>query len=232
MNAPDHQNLPSIRRAQLPDTYASAKDALLKCARVDECKEWADKAAAMASYAKQAQDDSLHKMAVKIRARAIRRAGELLKAIEPKRGGDRGGPKGGRPPVGSRKNLARSAGFSSHQAKQALRLASIPPEDFESAVESSSPPTVTSLASRGTQKKTTSTAHLLGATSDDYHFGTHLFGALQRFVERSQEGTPTAAARGERGRAKDIRANATKAIKWLDRLVVAIDKDKQCKPNK
>jgi hypothetical protein len=42
-----------------------------------------DKAAALASYAKQAGDDEMMKTAVRIRDRAIRRAGELLKQIEP-----------------------------------------------------------------------------------------------------------------------------------------------------
>ena len=50
---------------------------------------WADKAAALASYAKQSEDTTLEKAALRIRARAIRRAGELLKAIMPAKGGDR-----------------------------------------------------------------------------------------------------------------------------------------------
>ena len=53
--------LPSIANAQLPEKYEAAKTALAECARIDECKDWADKAHAMASYAKQADDDSLHK---------------------------------------------------------------------------------------------------------------------------------------------------------------------------
>src|SRR5262245_38639552 len=44
--------------AQLPAAYEAAKDALAKCDQVDECKDWADKAAAIASYARQAHDDT------------------------------------------------------------------------------------------------------------------------------------------------------------------------------
>ncbi len=40
----------------------------------------------MGSYARQAKDDSLRKMADRIQARAIRRCGELLRQIEPARG--------------------------------------------------------------------------------------------------------------------------------------------------
>lgn len=67
--------------ARLPQTYESAKSALSQCVALDECKSWADKAAALASYAKQANDEELMKMATRIRDRAIRRAGELLAQI-------------------------------------------------------------------------------------------------------------------------------------------------------
>jgi hypothetical protein len=57
---------------------------------MDECQQWADKAEALASYAKQSKDDSLRKMCDRIQARAIRRCGELLKKFQT-------GPQGGRP---------------------------------------------------------------------------------------------------------------------------------------
>lgn len=75
-------NLPSIESARLPQSYEFAKAALSKLVRIDECRKWANKADAMASYAKQADDKSLYNMAVRIRARAIRRCGELLKQME------------------------------------------------------------------------------------------------------------------------------------------------------
>jgi hypothetical protein len=49
----------------------------------------ADRAEVMASYAKQAKDDALEVLAIKIRARTIRRCGELLRAIERPRPGGR-----------------------------------------------------------------------------------------------------------------------------------------------
>ena len=54
---------------------------------------------------------------------AVRRMGELAK------GGDRGnGATGGRTPIGSRKAVANGAGLSSHQLKQAIRVANVPRE--------------------------------------------------------------------------------------------------------
>ncbi len=69
----NHGLLPSVNGATLPAKYENAKTALAECNRIDECKDWGDKAAAMASYAKQAKDKSLVKMAMKIGGRAVRR---------------------------------------------------------------------------------------------------------------------------------------------------------------
>lgn len=72
----------SVADAPLPVRYEAAKTAIAECAKLDECKDWADKAEALRSYARQAGDDSLVKMANRIRDRALRRAGELLKQFD------------------------------------------------------------------------------------------------------------------------------------------------------
>jgi hypothetical protein len=135
-------------RARLPATYEAARRAIAKCEKIDECQSWANKAEAMASYAKQSKDETLRKMADRIQARAVRRCGELLKQVEPQQGGDRRS-NGGHAPVESRKSTADAAGLSDHQRKTALRLASIPKEEFHDAVGVDNPPTVTQLAERG-----------------------------------------------------------------------------------
>jgi hypothetical protein len=100
--------------------------------------------AALASYARQAEDGTLLHHAMRIQGRAVRRAGELLKEIEP--------ANGVRTDLGratTRGSAAAEAGMTEHQRKTALRVANIPPDDFESAVESDAPPTVTALAEMG-----------------------------------------------------------------------------------
>jgi len=122
----NHSTLPDVTHARLPETYENAQKALAECQKIDECQAWADKAEALASYAKQADDDSLRKMADRIQARAIRRAGELLKQIEPGKGGQpyqSGSTRSGDHP--SRKQAATDAGLSDHQRKQALHVANI-----------------------------------------------------------------------------------------------------------
>lgn len=134
--------------ARLPSTYNAAKRAISQCVSIDECKDWSDKAAALASYAKQAQDDQLEKMAKRIRARATRRAGELLKQIDRPETGGRPKNGEGNHTVSS---AARDAGMSKHQQVQATRIANIPEDDFEEMVEANA--TITELASVGTVRK-------------------------------------------------------------------------------
>jgi hypothetical protein len=140
--------LPDDSEARLPATYEAAQNAIAECSRIDECRGWADKAAALASYARQAKNDTLRVMAVRIQARAIRRCGELLKQIEPASGArtDLG-------TVPTRGSAADAAGLSERQCKTALRLASVPAADFNRQVESPAPPTVTQLAEQGKQPR-------------------------------------------------------------------------------
>jgi hypothetical protein len=105
------------------------------------CQKWANKAEALASYAKQAHDTTLRKMADRIQARAIRRCGELLKQIKPARGANQN-IRAGTGPKAGRKQAAADAGLSARQRKTALRVANVPKAEFEKAVESPNPPTV------------------------------------------------------------------------------------------
>jgi hypothetical protein len=138
----------------LPTNYVAAKAALAACRRVDECKTWADKALALKSYAKQMRDAALEDMAQKIRDRAVLRGGELLDAIKAARGKGKATDKSvratGRP--NSRKATAEKAGISPHEAKQMIRVARVPKQQFEAMVERDKPATVKELAAIGTRK--------------------------------------------------------------------------------
>lgn len=93
---------------------------------------WANKAEALASYAKQADDDTLRKQADRIQARAIRRCGELLKQFDGR----------GRPTENnegahtiSQREAAAEAGMSRHQQSTAVRVANLPAEAFVAELE-------------------------------------------------------------------------------------------------
>lgn len=217
-------NLPATidkAHATLPEKYEAARSALAECSRVDECKEWKDKAAALASYAKQADDDELYVMARKIQGRAVRRCGELMAEFQTgEKGGRPAGKNGGRATPVSQRSAAEAAGLSKDQEKQARRVASIPEDEFEALIErEGGPPTVSELAERGKKVKPEEPkpAGFLEAT--------YLVGALDRLLERTKEATPVLIANGLRDwERKEVVTKAKEARDWLGRLISQLEK--------
>jgi len=146
-----------IAQARLPARYEAARTAIAECVDLGELKALSDRQAALASYARLAQDTTLHNLALRIQQRAQRRLGELLKQIPRADEATRFGQAGDHPPV-TRTQAAADAGLSAHQRKTALRIANVPEASFEAAVESDRPPTVTEMAGRGTIAKPLSPA--------------------------------------------------------------------------
>jgi hypothetical protein len=211
-------NLPSIGNAKLPAAYERAKEALSQCSAIDECQNWADKAEALASYAKQAKDDQLRKLADRIQARAIRRCGELLKTFDA-RGDHR------RTDVAdssSQKEAAQKAGLSERQQVTAVRVANIPAEDFEKAVESEDPPTVTELAQAG--KKSRLPVSPTGADLEYFAIATAGQDHLRRFAEFAEQTAPEKVAKGSRRyERKGIRQHIDIIERWMDQLFVQLE---------
>jgi len=177
MNALDTIN---VSAASLPQRYENAKNALAECASIDECQDWADKAAALASYARQAKDDQLERMSQRIRARAIRRAGELLKQIEPGQGARDGKREvGTRPPL--RQEVAAQAGMSSHQAKQAIRVASVPQDVFDMVIDEDQPATITQLADMGKKTQPKPFIDLQGRDPKEFNRSMHFVGMIEYY---------------------------------------------------
>jgi hypothetical protein len=85
---------------------------------MDECWDWADKAAALASYARQSNDETLQRHAIRIQSRAIERCGLLMKQI-PSGSGSRNPPRSdkqaGDHPLITCEQAADEAGLSEHQ---------------------------------------------------------------------------------------------------------------------
>lgn len=205
--------LPSVDRARLPVAYEAARKALSTCSSIDECADWANKSEALASYAKQANDDELRKFAIRIQARAIRRCGELLKAIEP--------GNGKRTDLGretTRGSVARDAGLSDHQRKQALRVASVPTDDFEAQTASASPPTVTKLAEQGTKSRPI--VDLGGIAPAEFARATEAGGTLKRFADFCARNDPRVIARAFRpSEVKELRRCVGVVDAWLDAFI-------------
>lgn len=196
-------DLPSVSQAKLPVAYEGAKNALAECERIDECKDWADRAEALASYAKQAQDDEMYKMAVRIQGRAIRRCGELLSQIRAGQGARDGKRGPGDPTPLTRSGAATEAGLTRHQHHTAVRVSRIPDPEFEEAVEAEDPPTVTALADKGRLPAAPRTDHLRGRDPQDFRAATALLGLLHHVARTSEDIDIEAAVRGLSGREID-----------------------------
>ena len=221
-------NLPSIAKAKLPEIYMRAKDTLAECSRIDQCQEWADKAEALASYAKQAEDSSLRQMADRIQARAIRRCGELLRALAPQETSP------GRPAKNSngtvtisRQQAAEDAGLSTRQKRTALRVANVPRSEFEAAVESSDPPTVTQLAEQGKRPAPKPLIDLKGRDPKEFNISLHAQGDMRIFAEMTARVDPSIVVRGAFDEDKPEMFEYMAAIlTWLKRLKSELEKVK------
>lgn len=194
--------------ARLPQTYESAKAALAECSRIDECHEWANKAEALASYARQADDDTLRKLADRIQARAVRRCGELLKQYNGHGNNQHGG---GAVPMHTAGN---DAGMSARQIKTAARVASIPADEFERTIESDAPPTVTRLAEMGTQRRAPD-------PPEGFAQATRLLGNVRRFAEFCRDHDAQHVAGGVMpAETLKLREMVGAIDGWLDRFVI------------
>lgn len=218
-------NLPSIVNAKLPATYKAATEAIAECAHIDECKDWADKSEALASYAKQAGNDDLRKMADRIQARAIRRCGELLREI-PRASGTRTDiePSRDTPTRLTRTAVATEAGLSRDQRVTAIRVANVPAEEFTAAVESDDPPTVTALAERGKVPAPKPLIDLQGIDPEDFKLSTQVQGQLGTFAEFLANNAPEIAVRGSFPRERPAMVKYVGMIRlWLDQLLACIE---------
>ena len=208
--------LPSISDARLPDAYQSAVVALEKASEIDECQSWADRAMALASYARQSRDERLYRMAMRIQARATRRCGELLAMVPPAPGRPSASEnKADARPNLSREQAAGDAGMSPHQRKTALRVATVPKADFERQVESDAPPTVTKLAEQG--KKVRPLVDLEGIPQEDFRAATELNGSLRSLAGFCQSHDAARVAGGfKKHERRALRENILTCDAWFD----------------
>jgi hypothetical protein len=134
----------AIPEARLPVNYVAARTALLACERIDEVKDWTDKLAAAATYAKQAGDNTMLEMAKRLQLRAADRLGEILKTFSHDPPLTQNGP--GKKSESDRAKAARAAGIKARQAHDAVAIASMEATEKGLRIEQPSPPSVSQLA--------------------------------------------------------------------------------------
>lgn len=134
----------------LPDQTATIRydemcRAISDAYEFDEVKHIRDKALAIEVYAKQAKNIDAESKACKIRLRAERRAGELLSEMEKAKGGR---PCGYRSHdiAGSSQQTLSDIGITKTQSSRWQKLAAIPKDQFDAAVEApDAKPTTTGI---------------------------------------------------------------------------------------
>jgi hypothetical protein len=218
-------NLPTnLPPAQLPQLYQSAKQAIAQCDALDECHTWSDKAAALASYAKQANDFELETTARRIRGRAIERCGVLIAAIPaaptiPARNPD------GTVTAGAHNNgrwaTAEAAGLSPWQIRTALDVASIPKPLFEEMIERPKAPTVQEL--QAACEKNLPRLHpnepiKTEKEIQEFQAATQAIAALRRFTETIKLTRPIDVIRGGAQNKLEIQILSNQAIAWLEEI--------------
>jgi hypothetical protein len=68
--------------SKYPKLYNDMRIAIAKCYAIDECKDIADKSAAMAAYYQQVKDTETERIVYRVKLRAWRRMGELFSAVD------------------------------------------------------------------------------------------------------------------------------------------------------
>jgi hypothetical protein len=196
--------------ARLPANYEAARAALAECVRVDEAKDWADRAAALASYARQIENKELETYCRRILDRAVRRCGEILRTVQPARGANQNISDGDDTKVLTRKDAAGQAGLSERQRVSALRVANVPANEFEELVEGDNPPTVTALADMGRE-------HHGPHDFRDHVAANRLMGLVRRFLVDAERLDFAAALRGFTADERmEVAGRARLAAAWLE----------------
>lgn len=218
--------------ARLPQTYENAKQALQKCEQIDECKDWADKAEALASYARQANDDTLHHLALRIKARATRRAHMLSKDFDGRKKftGNRYTGKISKGDLTSltRKKALSEAGFSTYQQRTISRIGAIPEERFERLVESDDPPTLSKLAEIGRKPLSPEEQKRKDYLESDKPegfknanlFASHIYDLYQFCSDKKNNPTLVINGIDNPDRAKELRQQIKTIENWFDQFIV------------
>lgn len=190
-----------VHGARLPFSYEQAKSALSRCTDIDECAAWQNRAVAMASYAKQAGDFTMERMAQRIRLRAILKLGELLAAIPE----TSGRAAAGQP---TRASLMRDAGVRSTLGSRAVAMTRVPLEKREEMIERDPPATISEFERIGRPAKPKL------ARVD----GNRILSGLDGFVRWMRRNPPCDLGNLPASEIERLRGMIEGAREWLDEL--------------
>ena len=144
------QNLISAKKAReitggrtplVPVQYETAIKALTECIHLDDAKVWADKADALAAWAKIYRSKDAELKAKQLKLHAFRRMGQIAEELRPTR-------RAGRNSLGAASLLIES-GLQKHVAATVVRIARAPESQFTAAVIAGAGVNALALSQRG-----------------------------------------------------------------------------------
>lgn len=122
--------------AQLAPNYEAMRHAISICEKVDEIADLADRAVAAQAYYRQSQDVENEIGASRVRVRAERKLGEILKRMA--ENGERAGQGGDRRSDDAESKLRgatlKDLQIQPDRASRAMQLAAVPEDEFEAAL--------------------------------------------------------------------------------------------------
>jgi hypothetical protein len=122
--------LPRTDLARVAPNYEAMRSAIAVCEKVDEIANLADQAVAAQAYFRQSQDVENEMGCSRMRLRAERRLGEILKRMAET--GERSA--GGKPSRDARVTTLSDLKIPYDRASRAMQLAEVPEQQFESAL--------------------------------------------------------------------------------------------------
>lgn len=186
----------------LPVNYEIAKRAITECERIDEVKEWKDRAAAIASYAAQKRDRTLVDKATRIRARATRRLGELLETHAKAK-------------KITLQKAARECGVRASESSTARNVARVERDTFERVVEKTPPMPISNIGRLAQGRYGSDESEKIWKVLD------RLGAVMREFPSRSVVESIAATDPRE---ALAIKTALGKAVDYLDTIVHAAEK--------
>jgi hypothetical protein len=215
-----------VKKADLPALYRAAENALAAAKDKDEVKEWDNKAAALASYARQAKDRTLLNYANLIRNRAQRRMNDILKEL-PK--GQRG-PKNNFSPqrTKTRRDAEDDLGMTARERHQTKAIGEMDQSQFDAhnsptAEKVPSPHALATLASRANGRASPKPSPQ-DPRSDESKMATKLLNLIDEFQHSRRSIRPLLAVKGMTPKELQLCRDQVQAERvWLGKVLEAID---------
>ena len=208
------------RKPLVPVEYEQAVTSLESCLSIDDAKVWADKADALAAWAKIYHSDKASLQARRLKLHAFRRMGLLAAELRPLRGGLNKGEKisekrGGTFP--GPRSLLMESGLKGHEAGSAAALARLPKPEFTALLNLPRPPSPNSFfGQKPSRSGSEAWNSLIGAGVGP---GTNSAGCLSSFITWLRNRDPATLARSLKSdEAIKARSMAIEASEWLDQF--------------